>query len=619
MTGRETRGGRPEAVELELFTHRFAAIAREMGEMLRRTAVSTNVKERLDFSCALLDPDGALVVNAPHIPVHLGALGLCVRRVAAALPLAPGDVAVTNHPAFGGSHLPDVTVVTPVFIEDAEAEGDGEGERTILGYVASRAHHAEIGGVRPGSMPPGARCLAEEGVVIPPTYLVRGGEARWGEIEALLAAPPHPSRAVAENLADLRAAVAANHRGAGALRRLAAEHGRETVRRFMRALTDRAAARLAEALARLPVGERTAVERLDDGWPIAVRVTISHDGDAGGRTVIDFAGSGPVHPGNLNAPPAVVRSAVLYALRLLVAEPLPLNEGFFRPVEIRVPEGLLDPPFPEDPARAPAVVGGNVETSQRVVDTLLKAFGLAACSQGTMNNVVFGDGRFGYYETVCGGAGAGPGWDGAAAVHTHMTNTRITDPEVLEHRYPVRLERFAIRRGSGGAGRRRGGDGAVRELTFLTPMSLSLLTQHRVERPYGMEGGEPGAPGRQRLVRASGEELDLPPIAAAEVEPGDRLILETPGGGGWGEPAMPEDLLKRIEIDPEVMLGKPVIRGTRITVEIVLEKIAAGCPIQEILDEYPRLTRDDVLAAVAYARQAIGTDEIIPRVRTAAG
>ena len=524
-----TSGSRPAAVELELFTNRFAAIAREMGEMLRRTAVSTNVKERLDFSCALLDPEGGLVVNAPHIPVHLGALGLCVRRVAAALPLGPGDVAVTNHPAFGGSHLPDVTVVTPVFVEEAA----GSEVPPLLGYVASRAHHAEIGGIRPGSMPPGARCLAEEGVVIPPTYLVRGGAARWEAIEALLSAPPYPSRAVAENLADLRAAVAANRRGAAGLAALAAAHGRETVGRFMRALEDRAAARLAEALGRLPEGEVRALERLDDGSPVAVRIAISRR-PSGGHAVLDFAGSGGVHPGNLNAPPAVVRSAVLYALRLLVAEPLPLNEGFFRPVEIRVPEGLLDPPFPDDPARAPAVVGGNVETSQRVVDTLLKALGLAACSQGTMNNVVFGDGRFGYYETVCGGAGAGPGWDGAAAVHTHMTNTRITDPEVLEHRYPVRLERFTIRRGSGGAGRHRGGDGAVRELTFLEPMSLSLLTQHRVEAPYGVDGGAPGATGRQRLVRASGEEVDLPSIAACEVEPGDRLILETPGGGGWG-------------------------------------------------------------------------------------
>ena len=514
---------RPEAVQLELFTNRFAALAREMGEMLRRTAVSTNVKERLDFSCALLDREGGLVVNAPHIPVHLGALGLCVRRLREVLPLGPGDVAVTNHPAFGGSHLPDVTVVTPVFSRDAAP--------ALLGYVASRAHHAEIGGVRPGSMPPGARCLAEEGVVIAPMHLVRAGEPRWEEVRRRLAGGPHPSRAVEENLADLRAAVAANHRGAAGLTSLAREHGSATVARYMRALEDRAAERLSAALARLPAGEYRAVERLDDGWPLAVRIAL-----ADGRAVIDFAGSGGVHPGNLNAPRAVVQSAVLYVLRLLIGEPLPLNEGFLRPVEIRVPPGILDPPFPSDPALAPAVVGGNVETSQRIVDTLLKALGLAACSQGTMNNLLFGNEGFGYYETVCGGAGAGPGFAGAAAVHTHMTNTRITDPEVLEHRYPVRLERFAIRAGSGGEGRWRGGDGAVREIVFLAPMSLSLLTQHRVEAPYGAAGGGSGARGRQTLMRATGEVEELASVDGREVGPGDHLILETPGGGGWGEP-----------------------------------------------------------------------------------
>lgn len=254
----------------------------------------------------------------------------------------------------------------------------------------------------------------------------------------------------------------------------------------------------------------------------------------GERAVFDFAGTAGVHPGNLNATPAIVRSVVLYVLRLLIGEPLPLNEGLLRAVELRIPPGLLNPRFPPDPAAAPAVVGGNVETSQRLVDTLLKALGLAACSQGTMNNVLFGDERFGYYETVCGGAGAGPGWHGASAVHTHMTNTRITDPEVLEHRYPVRVERFGIRRGSGGAGRWRGGDGAVRELRFLEPVQLSVLSQHRVERPYGMDGGAPGAPGRQRVIRASGEVLELGPIDGCEVGPGDRLRLETPGGGGWG-------------------------------------------------------------------------------------
>jgi 5-oxoprolinase (ATP-hydrolysing) len=512
---------RPEAVQLELFTHRFAAVARQMGEMLRRTAVSTNVKERLDFSCALLDAAGELVVNAPHIPVHLGALGLCVRRLRETVEMGPGDVIVTNHPAFGGSHLPDVTVVTPVHEE----------EGVLLGYVASRAHHAEIGGIRPGSMPPGARRLVEEGVVLPPLHLARGGSFQWDELRRLLLEAPYPTRAIEENLADLRAAVAANVRGAEALRGLAREHGREAVERYMVALKERAEERLRAALSRLPPGRSTAAERLDDGSLITVALEVSPSG-----ALVDFTGSAGVHPGNLNAPPAVVRSAVLYALRLLINEPLPLNEGILKPVEIRVPSGMLNPPFPADPAEAPAVVGGNVETSQRIVDTLLKALGLAACSQGTMNNVLFGNPRFGYYETVCGGSGAGPGFHGASAVHTHMTNTRITDPELLEHRYPVRLERFAIRRGSGGAGRWRGGDGAVRELTFLDAVSLSLLTQHRLERPYGGSGGEPGLPGRQRLLRVSGEVVELAPVDGCEVGPGDRLVLETPGGGGWGEP-----------------------------------------------------------------------------------
>ena len=509
----------PEAVRLELFVHRFRALVSEMGEMLRRTALSTNVKERLDFSCALLDARGELVVNAPHIPVHLGALGLCVRSVAAALPLEPGDVAVTNHPAFGGSHLPDVTVITPVH-DDAGA---------LVGYVASRAHHAEIGGTRPGSMPPDARTLAEEGVVIPPTYLVRHGEARWDEMRRLLAEGPHPTRALDENLADLAAAVAANHRGAGLLAALAREHGAEAVAGYMDALQHRAETRVREALAALGDGTYEAEERLDDGAVLHARIEV-RDGSA----VVDFAGTSPVHPGNLNATPAVVRSVVLYVLRLLVRESLPLNEGLLRAVELRIPPGMLAPEWGEDPSAGPAVVGGNTEVSQRLVDTLLKALGLAACSQGTMNNVLWGNERFGYYETVCGGSGAGPGWNGAHAVHTHMTNTRITDPEVVEHRYPVRVERFAVRAGSGGAGKWRGGDGAVRETVFLEPMSLSVLTQHRTEGPYAVCGGRPGAPGRQHVVRAGGETVELGPVDGCEVAPGDRLVLETPGGGGWG-------------------------------------------------------------------------------------
>ncbi|MGH9380041.1 MAG: hydantoinase B/oxoprolinase family protein [Thermoanaerobaculia bacterium] len=515
--------GRFEAVELELFTHRFEVLCEQMGDMLRRIAVSVNVKERLDFSCALLDPRGELVANAPHIPVHLGALGLCVRHVAAALPLGPGDVAVTNHPAHGGSHLPDVTVVAPVF----ERQDGG----ALLGYVANRAHHAELGGSRPGSMPPDARSLAEEGVVLEPLLLVRGGEARWPELRRRLEEAPYPSRAVEENLADLAAATAAVSQGTATLRDLAAAHGADRVAHYMAALTAEAERRMRLALARLPAGTRQAEERLDDGTPL--RVAIRRHGE---ELEIDFCGSGPVHPGNLNATPAVVRSCVLYVLRLLLDEPLPLNEGLLRPVTLHLPEGILNPPFPEDPRDAPAVVGGNVETSQRLVDTLLKALELAACSQGTMNNVLFGTDRFAYYETVAGGAGAGPGFPGASAVHTHMTNTAITDPELLEHRYPVRLERFAIRRGSGGLGRWTGGDGVVREYRFLAPMEISLLTQHRREGPYGLAGGRPGAPGRQVLIRADGREEVLLSVDGRRAEPGDRLLLETPGGGGWGAP-----------------------------------------------------------------------------------
>lgn len=518
-----------KAVELELFTHRFAALARGMGERLRRTAVSTNVKERLDFSCALLDPQGRLVVNAPHIPVHLGALGICVRTVAEELSLGPGDVAVTNHPGFGGSHLPDVTVITPIY--------EQENHPQLLGWVASRAHHAELGGTRPGSMPPDARSLAEEGVVIAPRYLARAGTPCWDELAAVLAAPPWPSRAVPENLADLAAAMAANHHGAETLRRLAGEHGRERVWAAMTALRARAAAQLRAALQRLGDGRREAEQRLDDGAVLRVAIEIR-----GERVSVNFTGSAPVHPGNLNATPAVVRAVVLYVLRLLVNEPLPLNEGLLEPVELVIPEGMLNPRFPADDALAPAVVGGNVETSQRLVDTMIAALneltpgGLVACSQGTMNNVLFGNDRFGYYETVCGGCGAGPGFSGASAVHSHMTNTRITDPEVLEHRFPVRLERFAVRRGSGGAGRYRGGDGTVRELTFLAPVALSLVTQHRVEGPYGAAGGGAGRPGRQRLEHFGGEVEELESVDGREVGVGDRLILETPGGGGWGPP-----------------------------------------------------------------------------------
>jgi len=512
---------RPEAVRLEIFGARFEAIARAMGAALERTAVSTNVKERLDFSCAVLDAAGQLVVNAPHIPVHLGSLGLCVRAVVAAAAPGPGDVVVTNHPGFGGSHLPDLTVVAPVHADDG----------TLIAHVAARAHHAELGGIRPGSMPPDARCLADEGVVIPPTLIVAGGKEHFDVLRALLTAPPHPTRALDDNLADIRAAVAACHRGALALRELAVRHGSGTVTDIMEALERKAARRLRGALSALPDGTYAATERLDDGSPLAVRIDVTGD-----TATVDFTGSAPVHTGNLNATPAIVHSVLVYVLRLLVREELPLNDGLLEPVSVVLPPGLLNPPFPDDPRRAPSVVGGNVETSQRLVDTLLKALGLVAASQGTMNNVLFGDDSFSYYETVCGGSGAGDGFAGSSGVHTHMTNTRITD------------ERFALRRGSGGAGRWRGGEGVVREMVFLDDLELSLLSQRRATGPYGLGGGSDGAPGRQWIVRADGAREDLAGIACGRVRAGDRLVLETPGGGGFGEATNAET---DAEPDPE--------------------------------------------------------------------
>lgn len=512
--------GRDALIRLELFANRFTAIAEEAGRLLERTAISTNVKERRDFSVALLDADGALLVNAPHIPVHLGALGTCVRAVREVIAMNPGDVIITNHPAFGGSHLPDVTIITPI--------DSASGER--LGYIASRAHHAEIGGVRPGSMPADARTLAEEGIVIPPRHLIRGGDSLFDDIEHLLRSGPHPSRAVEENLADLRAQVAANRHGAQLLTSLAQQAGVAEVRKQMHALRSRAARLAREAMNRLPDLDRTEIESLDDGTTIRIRVH-----SAGDTVAIDFTGTDPVHVGNLNATPAIVRSAVMYVLRVLIGEALPLNEGLLEAVTITNPrDSLLDPIFSDDPHEAPAVVGGNVETSQRIVNALLRAFGVMADSQGTMNNVVFGNDRFGYYETIGGGSGAGPGFDGSSGVHSHMTNTRITDVEVLEHRYPVRLDRFAIRCGSGGVGAQRGGDGIIRAMTMLTPVSLSVLSQHRTAGPAGMQGGDAGTVGRQWIARANGTREELASLASAELDAGDHFTIETPGGGGWG-------------------------------------------------------------------------------------
>jgi 5-oxoprolinase (ATP-hydrolysing) len=443
---------------------------------------------------------------------------------------------MTNHPAFGGSHLPDVTVITPVFSSRSEHMGE-----VLLGFVANRAHHAEIGGARPGSMPPDATSLEEEGIVFAPTYLAREGRFNWDAARLRFLGGRYPSRAVEENMADLAASVAANHRGAEALRSLAGRHEPTQVMFYMEELGQRAWDLAIGALERFGCGVFAASEALDDGSPLCVRIEILEDlrqipaGAERAAVRIDFSGSAPVHRGNLNATPGIVRSAVLYVLRLLVGGPLPLNEGLLEGVELRIPRGILNPDFGDDASRAPAVVGGNVETSQRLVDTLLKAFRVVACSQGTMNNVLFGDDSFAYYETVGGGCGAGPTWSGASGVHSHMTNTAITDPEVLETRYPVRLDRFELRRGSGGDGHFQGGDGLIREITFRRALELSVLTQHRGEGPYGCAGGGRGSPGAQWIVRANGEVCELGSVDGASVEAGDRLILKTPGGGGWGK------------------------------------------------------------------------------------
>jgi len=504
---------RVDPVQLEIFNNLFMSIAEQMGTVLRQTALSTNIRERLDFSCAVFDAQGGLVANAPHIPVHLGAMGETVRAVHTRHPRPErGDVFASNDPAAGGSHLPDITVVTPVHVGEA-----GE----LCFFTASRGHHADVGGITPGSMPPFSASLAEEGIVLSALPIVRRGRLEEATILASLASGPHPARNPRENLADLEAQIAANRAGARLLEQLVERYGLETVRAYMGHVQDNAAARVGEAIAKLPDGVHEFADALDDGTPIHVALDVRGD-----RLRIDFAGTGGEIDGNLNAPRAVTYAAVIYVLRALVGEPIPLNSGCLRNVEVVIPEGSLLSPSPWR-----AVAGGNVETSTRVVDTLLGALGKLAACQGTMNNLTFGNARFGYYETIGGGAGAGPGFAGASGVHTHMTNTRITDPEVLEARFPVRLLRFGLREGSGGAGHHAGGDGLIRELEFLEPMQVSILSERRERAPFGLAEGEPGQRGRNLL-----NDRELGGKVAFGVGPGDRVRIETPGGGGFGTP-----------------------------------------------------------------------------------
>jgi 5-oxoprolinase (ATP-hydrolysing) len=511
-------GTRSDPIMLEIFNNLFMAIAEQMGVTLQNTAYSVNMKERLDFSCALFDPDGMLIANAPHMPVHLGSMGESVRTILRlhGEGLRPGDVYALNNPYNGGTHLPDVTVVFPVFGADGR----------LLFLTASRGHHADIGGITPGSMPPDSTTIDQEGVLIDDFRLVDQGRFMADDLEAVLASGAHPARNPRQNVADLQAQIAACARGANELVAMIEHFGLDTVLAYTKHVQDNAEESVRRVLGQLKDGD--FIYPLDNGAQIQVRVRIDRDAR---RAVVDFTGTSSQLPDNFNAPSAVCRAAVLYVFRTLVDADIPMNEGCLKPIEIVIPEGcMLNPSYPA------AVVAGNVETSQCITDALYGALGVLAAAQGTMNNFTFGDATYQYYETICGGSGAGPDFDGTSAVHTHMTNSRLTDPEVLEWRYPVLLQGHCINRGSGGAGRQRGGDGTIRRVCFLQPMSAALLSNHRVVAPFGLEGGEPGALGRQWIERADGRVEQLPGCAKAELGPGDVFVIQTPAGGGFGAP-----------------------------------------------------------------------------------
>ncbi|MGC6328608.1 hydantoinase B/oxoprolinase family protein [Rhizorhabdus sp. FW153] len=523
QSARFEQGVEADPIRLEIFAGMFMAIAEEMGAALRQSASSVNIRERLDFSCALFDAAGNLVANAPHIPVHLGSMGDSIRTIIArrgdgrdGRGMKPGDAYALNAPYQGGTHLPDITVIMPVFVEPDDT--------APAFFVAARGHHADVGGISPGSMPSNSRTIDEEGIILDNVLLVDAGHFREVDMRAILADDRWPARNPDQNIADLAAQIAACTRGADALRALAISQGRAAVSAYMEHVQANAEAAVRALIPNLRDGE-AAVE-MDNGAVIRVAVRIDREASA---IHIDFAGTSAQLPGNYNAPLSVVRAAALYAVRLLIDQPVPLNDGCLRPVALHVPEGsMLNPRHPA------AVVAGNVETSQAITDALLLAFGAMAGSQGTMNNFTFGDATHQYYETIAGGSGAGPGFDGCAAVQTHMTNSRLTDPEILESRFPVLVERFAIRTGSGGAGQWHGGEGAVRHIRFHAPMHVDILSNRRRTAPPGLHGGGDGQPGINQIERADGRVEELPATASAELEAGDLFVIETPGGGGCG-------------------------------------------------------------------------------------
>lgn len=521
----------------DVLAQRIAAIADQMGIVLEQTAISVNVKQRRDFSCAVFDRSGELIANAPHVPVHLGAMSRTVQAILREFPqMQPGDCLVTNDPYRGGSHLPDVTVITPVFARAPASSITATQSTQPDFFVASRAHHAEIGGIAPGSMAPTSTRLGEEGVILPPMHLLRAGSDESHLVEALLRQGPFPSRCVSENMADLAAQQAANMRGATAMQELALAIGCDRLCKYLDAILDAAESKTRQWIATLSDQPYHHRDFMDDGTPIEVTLRKCHQGTLPSLR-IDFQGTGPTSQGNLNANPGIVTAAVLYGIRCAIADTMPLNSGVLRAVELHIPDGILNPPCFGPQSEWPAVAGGNVETSQRIVDCLLGALGLAAASQGTMNNFLFGNATFGYYETIGGGTGASPLGPGADAVHSHMTNTRLTDVEVLESRYPVRLAQFAIRRGSGGNGLYPGGDGMVREIEALENLEVSLVTSRRGSSvPFGLEGGDPGASGENWLIDRNGNATRLPSACQLSIRTGDRVRILTPGGGGFGSP-----------------------------------------------------------------------------------
>lgn len=510
-----------DPIRLELFNRRFTEIASQMGLILQKTSLSINVKERLDFSCAILDSAGNLVVNAPHIPVHLGAMGDSIRALLQSGELlSPGDVYLSNHPYFGGSHLPDLTVITPVFSDDG-AE--------LMFFVASRAHHAEIGGLRLGSCYPFAEKLEEEGVIFKNFKIVDRGKFLEEELRAALLNAPWPSRAVDINVADIQAAIAANHQGVSLLKQDVEQYTWPLVKAYMQYMYESAADKTKQLISRLGEGVKLFHDQMDDGKELCVKIVCKPDSMS-----IDFNGSGAIDDHSLNANPSIVKSAVLYSLRILIGEDIPLNEGVLDPVELILPDSFLAPIKRAD-GSYPAVVGGNVEVSQRIVDVILGAFNAQAASQGTMNNLIFGGEGFSYYETLAGGTGAGPDYDGCSAVHSHMTNTRITDCEILERNLPIRMQQFNIRQGSGGRGNTWGGNGVIREFEFLKKAEVSLLTQRRTCAPYGMQGGSSGEEGQNKIKRKDSKDYEsLGSLEQISLNPGDRLYIATPGGGGFG-------------------------------------------------------------------------------------